>query len=136
MINKKNEEIYIICLSPKNQVVKCEKLAVGTTREAQVAMRVISDVMFRNKVTDIILGHNHPSGKTQPSMEDNDFTKAVVTALSFNGFRLLDHIIIGDGDYFSYRQARLLDEYEDAFKSLMSVKTVGQPHVKYEVDND
>ena len=56
----------------------------------------------------MIIVHNHPSGVTQPSMADREFTRAVAEALKLLDIHLLDHLIVSRGNAFSFNEHRLL----------------------------
>lgn len=130
------EEIYLICLTPKNKIVSIDRVAQGSAGEAQVTLRKITDIVSRNKVNNVILGHNHPKGNSQPSFEDDKFTKALVATLALNESYLLDHIIIGESDYYSYRKAHKIDKYREDISDFISSRKVSQPMAKYEVNDD
>lgn len=136
--NKFVEELYLICITPKNKIASVEKIAEGSSSEASVNIRSIIEKMGRAKVSSIIIAHNHPQGESKPSAEDNSFTKALVTSLSINGCHLLDHIIIGEdsSDYYSYRKTGQIDKYKEEASVLVNYRTIAQPCAKYEVDND
>lgn len=131
------EELYVVCLTPKSKVVKVERVAKGTSAEANINIRNITDLVSRNKVNNIIVAHNHPSGNPTPSKEDDQFTKALVTTLAINNAHLIDHIIIGDEDYYSYRTSAKIDAYRNEIAELISTK-VSQPMAPYicEVSDD
>lgn len=132
------EEMYLVCLTPKNKIISIEKIAEGTAGDASVSIRIITDKMSKAKVSNVIVAHNHPKGINEPSIEDNKFTKAVVTTLAINGCHLLDHIIVGenDGDFYSYRQNGLIDKYKAEVASLIDFSSIAQPMAKYEVEYD
>lgn len=131
------EELYMVSLTPKSKVVSVDKITEGTSSEASVPMRLIIERMNKNKVSSIIIAHNHPKGAAEPSYEDNKFTKALVTNLEINGCHLIDHIIIGeDGAYYSYGQHRLIEKFLEEIKDLVSYKSIAQPPAYYEVCND
>lgn len=133
------EEMYLICLTPSSKIVNIEKITEGTSTEADVSIRLISDKMSRTKVSNIIIAHNHPKGSPMASDEDNRFTKALVASLAINGSHLLDHIIIGDSnvDFYSYRQTGQIDRYkQEALEHFGFSRKLAQPMAKYEVKND
>lgn len=129
------EELYVVCLTPKSKVVKVERVARGSQAEASINIRNITDLVYKNKVSNIIVAHNHPQGHAQPSEEDDKFTKALVTTLAINDCHLVDHIIIGDEDYYSYRSSAKIDAYRDEIAKLINGK-LSQPMAPYGVDND
>lgn len=137
--NKLVEEMYIVCLTPKNKVVNVEKITEGTSTEADVPMRIINDKMNRSKVSNIIIAHNHPKGLSTASEEDTRFTKALVTSLSINGCHLLDHIIIGENkdDYYSYRESGEIDNFkQEAILHFGITRKLAQNEANYEVNHD
>lgn len=133
LMNKLVEEMYVICLTPKNKIVAMEKISEGTNNEANVSIRLIVEKMNKAKVSSIIVAHNHPKGKATPSASDDKFTKALTTTLAITGCHLLDHIIIGEGrrEYYSYRENALIEEYIKGAASLISASAVAQPCAQY-----
>ena len=133
LMNKLVEEMYVICLTPKNKIVAMEKISEGTNNEANVSIRLIVEKMNKAKVSSIIVAHNHPKGKATPSASDDKFTKALTTTLAITGCHLLDHIIIGEGkrEYYSYRENALIEEYIKGAASLISASAIAQPCAQY-----
>lgn len=107
------EEAYLISLLPNNKVLKVEKVGEGSISNVKVSIRKITDAVSRNRVNKCILAHNHPNSDSTPSEDDDQYTKALSTALALNDCLLVDHIIIGSGigDYFSYQRSGLIDKY-------------------------
>jgi DNA repair protein RadC len=68
---------------------------------------------MRHRAVQIILVHNHPSGDPQPSEADINITRRVREAGEIMGVRLLDHIIIGDRCYVSFRESGLMNQEEE-----------------------
>ncbi len=132
LIGKLVEEMFIVCLTPKNKIVSVEKIAEGTNSETSVPMRIIIEKMGKAKVSNVIIAHNHPKGKPRPSQNDDKFTKALVTTLSINGCHLLDHIIIGEeGEYYSYRNEGIIDDYVRDAAQLVNFQSIAQPSAEY-----
>ena len=133
LINKLVEEMYVVCLTPKNKIVSMEKISEGTNNEANVSIRTIVEKMNKSKVSSIIVAHNHPKGKATPSANDNKFTRALTTTLAITGCHMLDHIIIGEGkrEYYSYREHGLIDDYVKEAASLITASSVAQPCARY-----
>jgi DNA repair protein RadC len=134
--NKLVEEIYLVCLTPKSKIIRIDKIAEGNNSEATVTMRNITNIIVKNKVHNIIVAHNHPSGHAEPSDEDDKFTRALVTTLVLNDGHLIDHIIIGEKDCYSYRNIGKIDRYKEDIAHLLSTKTLAQPMAYYGDDND
>lgn len=141
LANKLVEEMYVVFLTPKSKIVAVEKISEGTNSEANVSIRMIVDKMGKHKVSNVIVAHNHPKGKSHPSESDDKFTKALTTTLAITGCHLLDHIIIGESkDYYSYREHALIDAYIQDAGDLITFSKVSQPCAEYRVarrfDND
>jgi len=133
---KSKEEIYLMLLTPSSKIIRVEKLAEGTTNEVNVTIREISDVMHKYKVSNVIIAHNHPEGENNPSKEDDQFTKALVMFLSLNSSYLVDHIVIGEDGYYSYRNAGLIEKYKDELSGILKGNAIKQNEAYYEVDDD
>lgn len=129
------EELYLISLLPNNKIVRCELVTSGDSSQAKVTIRKITDMILRNKVNNVIIAHNHPYGNPEPSPDDDKLTKALVTSLAINDSYLIDHIIVCDNGYYSYRNDGKIDEYRKEVIELINGK-VAQNEATYEVDYD
>lgn len=130
---KLQEELYLVALNPKSKIIKTQRISTGSVNEAKVQIRDITDLMSSLKIANIIVAHNHPDGTTTPSEADNKFTKALVTTLAINGSHLIDHVIVAEDGFYSYRQSGRIDEYKQSVAQLLDNATVAQPEAKYEV---
>ena len=68
----------------------------------------VFNIAIKRSSSAIILAHNHPSGDPKPSMEDINITKKLIEAGTIIGINVLDHIIIGDGIYFSMKEKEII----------------------------
>lgn len=105
-----HESFMVIYLNTKNEVIEHEIVHEGTIDRAVIYPRRILEAALTHHAAGIILVHNHPSGHPEPSDEDKRLTRAIADAGRPMDIRVLDHIIIGKGDYFSFREERLLTE--------------------------
>lgn len=103
-----HEEFRILLLNRANQVIREEFISKGGVSGTVVDVRIICKTAIENYASGVILSHNHPSGQVQPSAEDRSITKKLKEALSFFDIKLLDHIIIGEGRYFSFNDEACL----------------------------
>jgi DNA repair protein RadC len=104
----KNEVFEVIYLSTKNRVLRKERLAEGTIDQAAVyPRRVVAGALAAN-AAGLIFVHNHPSGDPTPSPEDKRLTTLLAQAAKTVGITVLDHIIVGNGRSFSFRDVGLL----------------------------
>lgn len=98
------EEMKIICVDTKYQVLYEETLSVGTVNASLVNPREVYISALKHNASSILLLHNHPSGNPEPSPEDIAVTKRIKSVGELIGINLLDHIIIGDGCYCSLKE--------------------------------
>ncbi len=102
------ENFYALHLDATNDVIGKELISCGTLTEASIHVREVFKGAILNNSARIILIHNHPSGSTQPSRQDVEITRRLHEAGELLGIEVLDHIIIGDGQYFSFLAKGLL----------------------------
>jgi DNA repair protein RadC len=98
-----DEEFKILFLDSRNQLIAVESFATGTVNRSIVYPRKVVERALYHHAVGLIIAHNHPAGTLQPSQEDREVTKAIKEALKMVEITLLDHIIIGDNDYYSFR---------------------------------
>ncbi len=99
-----NEEFKVLYLNNKNQLISIETLNTGTVNQSAIYPRKVVERALYNHAVSVIISHNHPAGTLEPSKEDCAVTKAIKDALKTVDIALLDHIIIGNNDYFSFRK--------------------------------
>ena len=105
-LNKEN--FRLLTLNCKGDILSKEEVAVGTLTSAIVHPREVFHNAIRKSAQSIILVHNHPSGSVTPSEEDIHMTRRLAEAGEILGIEVLDHIIIGDGTYFSFKKQNML----------------------------
>lgn len=101
MENLSSEQLRVLLVNSRYQLVHEEVLAIGGIEQAKIAARDIFHPAVERRVNSIVLVHNHPSGDPEPSEQDLSFTKEIVAAGEILGVSLLDHVIIGDKRYIS-----------------------------------
>lgn len=102
------EEFWIIFLDQKNQILKISQISKGGISATIVDIRVVFKIALDNFATGIIVAHNHPTGNLKPSQEDISITKTIKSAGEIFNIKLLDHIIIGENSFFSFKEDNLL----------------------------
>jgi len=106
--NEPQERLVCLYTNTSNELLDEKTVAIGSLNILSVKPRDIFYYAIKNNAYGIILVHNHPNGYSKPSKEDIEFTKKV-NALSLElGFEILDHIIIGKEDYFSFAREGLI----------------------------
>lgn len=100
----KKEFFKVLLLNTKNEIIMIDDVSVGNLNSAIVHPREVFSNAIRRSASSIILVHNHPSGNPKPSSEDIDVTHRLINAGEILGIEILDHLIIGDGEYYSLRE--------------------------------
>ena len=102
------EHFRAILLNTKNQVIGTDKVSVGTLNSSAVHPRELFRNAIKRGAASVILVHNHPSGDPAPSREDRDITQRIKEAGIIIGIEVLDHIIIGDNKFTSFKANGLI----------------------------
>ncbi len=102
MRDLKTEVFKIVYLDSNNRIIDIADAATGTVNQAMPIVREIIHTALQKFAASIICVHNHPSANITPSNEDRKFTKELCDAGKLIGIKLLDHIIIGDNQYYSF----------------------------------
>ena len=95
------EHMFAVIVNTKNEVLACELMTLGTVNAQIVHPTQAFKVFFEqadNGATGLFLAHNHPTGDTEPSVEDIKFTKRMQLASHILGIELMDHVIVGSND--------------------------------------
>lgn len=103
-----NELVVAVFLNSQYRALSYETLFTGTVNSAAVYPRVVVQRALALNASALILAHQHPSGETSPSSADVLHTKRLKTALETVDVRMLDHLIVGRGEPFSFAASGLL----------------------------
>lgn len=98
------EHIYALLLNTKNVLIAAELVSIGSISATIIHPREILKPAIIASAACIILVHNHPTGDPTPSNEDVEFTKRFAKCGKLIGIELLDHIVIGNGHFYSLKQ--------------------------------
>ena len=105
---KKQEHFKAVILDTKNQVISIETITIGTLNASLVHPREVFNRAIKKSAYGIVLVHNHPSGHPEPSKEDLLLTERLVESGKIIGIGILDHVVIGDGRFYSFKEQGLL----------------------------
>ena len=105
------ERCELILLNGGNEVLGSRMLTEGSLTESPVYPRDLMQLANRHHAAAVILVHNHPSGNAQPSASDRALTQELVLAGELLRIRMLDHVIVGRRDHFSFADRGLIEEY-------------------------
>ena len=118
MRDLRKEMFKAIYLNSRNQIIDTEDLFEGTLESIPIRPREIVEKAIKHGSTAVIFVHNHPSGDTTPSRGDKQITRDLVFIGNIIQIKVLDHIIIGGNNYFSFADEGLIKKYEDNFLNL------------------
>ena len=107
MRDLKTEVFKVIYLNSNNKIIEISDAATGTVNHATPIVREIIHAALQKFTASIICVHNHPSANVSPSVEDKKFTQELISAGKLMEIKVLDHIIIGDGTFYSFAEEGL-----------------------------
>ncbi len=103
-----HEEFWILLLNIRSQIIKQEFISKGGISGTVVDIRLICKSVIENSASSVIIAHNHPSGGLVASAADKDITQKLKNALLQFDVKLTDHLIIGNGDFYSFADDGIL----------------------------
>ncbi len=96
------EQFVVILLNNKNKVIGTEVVSEGSLSSSIVHPREVFAPAILHHAAAIMVAHNHPSGDPKPSTEDEEVTRQLLRSGKVLGIPMIDHVIIGDGNYYSF----------------------------------
>jgi len=113
------EHFWVIGLDTVNTINYIELISLGTVNSAVVKPMEVYSFALQKRSVQIILVHNHPSGKTAPSEADKDITNHLIQVGKFLNVPVVDHLIIAENDFYSFANSGLLAELERSNKYVL-----------------
>ena len=107
---ERHEKFLVVLLDSKNQVLRIEQISEGSVNSSVVHPREVFAPALLHHAAAILVAHNHPSGDPKPSCEDKELTQSLAETGKIMGIPLIDHLVIGDGIFFSFREQGYLDK--------------------------
>ncbi|MDR2977313.1 MAG: DNA repair protein RadC [Streptococcaceae bacterium] len=108
LANLEQEHLLAVYLDNRNHIIAKKTIFIGTVNSAPAVPREILHHAVRFIATGILVVHNHPSGNPEPSEADIQFTQNLENSCQMLGTNLIDHLVVGREDYFSFREKNLL----------------------------
>ena len=102
LIDLVHEEFWIVFMNGANKVLSTHKLTQGGIQQTIVDVPLLLKMSLERLAQSIAVAHNHPSGQNKPSNEDENITRRIKQGCDAIGIRLLDHIIVARGKYYSF----------------------------------
>ncbi len=106
--DSRKEYFLILLLDGKNRIIRRVQVSEGSLNQSIVHPREVFNPAVKESAAAVILVHNHPTGDPAPSSEDIAVTRRLREAGEIMGIKVLDHIIVGDGEYLSFVERGLL----------------------------
>lgn len=108
LLGLKKEIFRTLLLNSSNKIFRDVVISEGTLNESIIHPREVFKTAVSESAASIIIAHNHPSGNTQPSKDDIEITEQLVEAGHILCIEVLDHVIIANGQYFSFKNEGLI----------------------------
>jgi DNA repair protein RadC len=118
----KHEVFEILLLNGKRRSLGSVRVDEGTVSETFTYSREIISCALQKRAASIVLIHNHPSGDPTPSEADINLTRQTVFAGRIMDVRIQDHVIIGDGSYYSFMEKEVIRRFENEWEQIASGK--------------
>lgn len=115
-IDRNREHVWTISLDTANTILNIELVSMGSVNKAVVEPMEIFSVPLQKRAVSIVLVHNHPAGQLPPSEMDKDITDRLIQCGIIMHVHVLDHLIITENSYYSFRETGLLRELEKSMK--------------------
>jgi len=106
--DKAKEHFKLILLNPRNKIIGISTISIGTLNASLVHPREVFKDAITHSAASVVLAHNHPSGDPEPSEDDLKITKKLVDSGEILGIKVLDHIVIGKNNFYSYKERGLI----------------------------
>lgn len=113
----KQEHFGVIFLNSQKEVIQTKCFFIGSDNFCKVYGKIIWWKACKLEASNIILFHNHPSGNTNPSLNDLELTEMFENGGNILGIQVLDHIIIGKYDYYSFLEHDIMNHEEKQIKA-------------------
>lgn len=105
----KREEFHVLCLDSRHVLLRHVRIAEGSVDQCHVDPREVFAPAVAARATGIVLLHNHPSGDTEPSVHDVALTRQLAEGARLLCINVVDHLVLGNPGYTSFRARGLLD---------------------------
>ncbi|MCO7184265.1 JAB domain-containing protein [Tenacibaculum sp. XPcli2-G] len=111
-IDQNREHFWIIGLENNNRILFIELISLGTVNATLVEPMEVFSLALQKRAVKIVLCHNHPSGELSPSDNDKNLTDRLIQVGIIVNTHVIDHLIISDKSYMSFKNIGLLEELE------------------------
>lgn len=105
---EEREHFMVMFLNSQNRLIHADVMFSGTVNQTSVYPREVVKSCLQHNASAIVIAHNHPSGYTEPSSADLQLTQTLKTCVNLVDVRILDHIIVGLGETYSFAERGLI----------------------------
>jgi DNA repair protein RadC len=131
-LNTAKEHFWVIGLNNANKILSIELVSTGSTSNVVVRPMEVLSIPLQKRATGVILVHNHPSGRLEPSEEDKELTDCLIQACRLMRTPVLDHVIITENSFYSFQVSGLLERLEASNKYVLPFELEKQFHDELE----
>lgn len=103
-----HEEFWILFLNRANKIIGKQLIGRGGISQTTADVKIVFKKSIDKQASAIILAHNHPSGNIKPSESDIQLTRKIKNGSELLDIQVLDHLIVGDGNYFSFNDSGMM----------------------------
>ena len=121
-IDRNKEHFWVVCLSNSNKILLIELVSLGTMKKSLVDPTEVFSFALQKRAAQLIMVHNHPGGALQPSPEDTDITDRMYQVGLFLDLPVIDHLIITEKKFYSFKDSGLLAELSKSEKYVLKYK--------------
>lgn len=112
--DKNKEHVWVVALNGANKILNIELVSIGSINEVLMKPMDVLRLPITKNAVGIILVHNHPSGRLEPSENDKDSTERLIHASKLVGIKVCDHVIITEHSYYSFASSGLIERLEES----------------------
>ena len=131
-VDQGKEHFWVLALNNANKILNLELVSMGGVTSTSVKPMEVLSIPLQKKAVGVILVHNHPSGKLGPSEADKDLTDRLIQACRIMNTPVLDHVIITEHSYLSFKETGLLERLEASLKYVPPYELERQYHEEME----
>lgn len=109
LMSREKEHFLVVCLDSRRRLISIENLSIGTVNQTLVHPREVFKAAIAKQASFIVLAHNHPSGDTNPSLDDMQITERLIEASKLMGIPIVDHLIVSDREFLSFKDEEFIE---------------------------
>ncbi len=121
-IDRNKEHFWVVCLSQSNKILLIELISLGTMKKSLVDPTEVFSFALQKRAAQLIMVHNHPGGSLKPSPDDTEITDRMYQVGLFLDLPVIDHLIITERKFYSFKDSGLLAELAKSEKYVLKYK--------------